>query len=207
MASAAIAIALLLVAVLSVPVPLWAARVSASFRRRVRPRGDASTADLGALRPGLRRLVVEGRRARRLIDALGPVAADYRRTLPYLNLFFADVRTCLDVRSARWVVTARQDYELAVSDVSRLLSSWRHALAELSETERVIVDDAGGSPGSVAALLDDGTRLPRSPIEAQRLRFCEGWEVEQLEDSLERIAEDLVRFEAALLDVRVGPYR
>lgn len=142
-----------------------------------------------------------------LIEALGPVAADYRKTLPYLNLFFADVRTCLDVRSARWVVLTRQDYELAVSDVAKLLVAWQAVADDLNETELLVVDSIGGCPTSVEALLDDGTRLPRSPIEAQRLRFCEAWEVERLEASLTRVAADLFRFEQSLLDAHVGPYR
>lgn len=208
MAGAAIAIALILVAIVSVPVPMWIAKTLASFSRRRRTALTSSGAALArSLHPGLRRLVEAGHRARTLIDGLGPIAADYRRTLPYVNLFFADVRTCLDVRSARWVVLARQDYELAVSDLARLLLRWRHAFEALGEDEALLADAAGGGPSSVAELLDDGTRLPRSPIEAQRLRFCEAWEVERLEASLERVAADLLRFEQALVDVHVGPYR
>lgn len=208
MAGAAIALALIVVIIFSIPWPLWMSRIAASFRRRRRT--DAamtSVAPSHGLRPGLRRLVDAGRRARLLIEALGPVAADYRKTLPYLNLFFADVRTSLDVKNARWVVLTRQDYELAVSDVAKLLVQWQAAADELNEPELLAVDSIGGCPTSVEALLEDGTRLPRTPIDAQRLRFCEAWEVERLEESLTRVAADLFRFEQSLLDAHVGPYR
>lgn len=207
MAGLAIAVALIVVAVLSVPVPLWASRVSASFRRR-RPRRQAhEIGGAGHLSKRLRELLRLGRSISEDVGALVPVAEDYRRTLPYLNLFFADVRSCLDVRSARWVVLARQDYELAVSDLARRLLAWRQALERLNEPEQMAVEAIGGAPGSVGELLDDGTRLPRTPIEAQRLRFCEAWEVERLERSLQEIADDLGNFEESLKAVHIAPYR
>ena len=157
------------------------------------------------LRPGLRRLIRCGRELVAIVEQLGPITAEYRRTLPYLSLFFADRQP--HVRRDRWVVEAREEFELAVCRVARALQRWHRAYEGLDGVGDEALARAGGVPLRAVTLLREGTRLPRDERDARRFRFCEDWEVDRLLDDLDAIADDLRAVDAALSAPAGGPYR
>lgn len=146
-----------------------------------------------------------GRELAAAIDDLGPVTLEYRRTLPFLSLFFADRQP--HVRRDRWVVEAREDFELGVCRVARALRRWHWAYDELDTAADEVLIRAGGVPLRAVGLLEEGTRLPRDERDARRFRFCEDWEVDRLLEDLEAIAVDLRAVDAALSAPAGGPYR
>jgi hypothetical protein len=203
-ASAAIALALLAVAIVAVPLRLWASRLASSVRSPRRApirRADAP----GHLAPGLRRLVRLGRELVAAVEQLRPITVEYRRTLPYLSLFFADDTPSR--RHDRWIRDSRESFEHAVSDVAIRLRRWHDVLTDLSGSELATLLRAGGHPHRALALLDDGTRLPKTYREARRFRFCEDWEVDRLLEDLDAIAGDMRGVDAALCAETGGPYR
>jgi hypothetical protein len=200
----AIALALLFVGVVCVPVRLWASRMGASFRRdRTIPGIDESAADstgLEGLRQRSRELLV-------LVQVLRRVAPEYRRTLPYVSLFFADPRQGLHVRRDRWIVGVRQDFEATIERLAALVRAWSATAETLDARERAALDAAGGVPRPLDALLDEVGGLPRTTVQARRWRFCEETELDELMGLVGTLADDLRRLELELSSVSAAPYR
>lgn len=205
-AAIGITLALLLVAVSAVPVRLWGSRLLGSLRPRRRPRRVVAMAP-AHLAPTLCRLVRAGRHAIAAIEELLPLGAEYRRTLPYVSLFFVERSAAPHVRRDRWVVRTREDFESGVGEVARRLRAWQRSVDGLAREEHEHVDAAGPEAQVVRALLEDGTRLPRSWAEARRFRFSGDPEAAQLLVDLERVAAALRDLETALLVPRRSPYR
>ncbi len=203
MASAAISLALILVALVALPLRLWASRIAGG---RSKPPSRIRRQPAPAhLRPALRRLVRCGRELVAAVEQLGPITAEYRRTLPYSSLFFAERNP--HVRRDRWVVQTREDFETAVCRVARSLQRWQLAYECLDGVSDEALVRAGGVPVRAVTLLREGSRLPRDERDARRFRFCEDWEVDRLLDDLDAIADELRAVDVALSAPHGGPYR
>ena len=202
MAGLAIALALLLVGVVCVPVRLWASRLEASSRRtrlRFGPCPDEQA--------GLEGLRAHGRALLELTEIIEGLAPEYRRTLPYVSLFFADPRQGLHVRRDRWIVAVRQDFEAAIERLAMLLRAWSRVADTLDLRERAALDAAGGMPRPVEVLLSEVGGLPRNTAEARRWRFCEDTELDVLTTLLDALADELHRLELELTAGGAPPYR
>jgi hypothetical protein len=198
----AIALALLIVGAVCVPVRLWASRIRVSSRRtqrRVAPTVD-ERAGIAGLRACSRDLLT-------VVSMLEQAAPEYRRTLPYVSLFFADPRQGLHVRRDRWIVAVRQDFETAIEELALQLRSWCSAAQGLDARERMILEAAGGVPRSLRALLRDVVGLPRNTAEARRWRFCEETELDALTRMLDELVDELRRLDLELSSRDASPYR
>jgi hypothetical protein len=200
----AIALALLLVGAVCVPVRLWASRMGASLRR-VRP--VESFDDEDAALTGLEGLRLRSRELLAVVQALHRIAPEYRRTLPYVSLFFADPRQGLHVRRDRWIVEVRQDFEATIERLGAVVRDWSTRLDGLDVRDRATLRAAGGVPVSLRTLLAEMGGLPRNTAEARRWRFCEDVELDELMATVDGLADDLRRLEQALSTESATPYR
>lgn len=205
MAGFAIALALLFVGVVSVPLRLWASRMGSSLRRQPRPvelirAAGRDVTGLEGLRNRSRDLLV-------VVDAFRRLAPEYRRTLSYVSLFFADPRQGLHIRRDRWIVGVRRDFEAVIEQLAALGRKWSSDADALDARERAILHAAGGVPGPLARLLSDVGGLPRTTAEARRFRFCEETELDELTAIVFELADDLRRLELGLSSVVRAPYR
>jgi hypothetical protein len=201
----AIALALLVVGIVCVPVRLWASRMGASLR------SGRTVEDLDADTPpdatGLSGLRQRGRALLVLAERLRGLAPEYRRTLPYVSLFFADPRQGLHVRRDRWIIGVRRDFEAAIERFATSARAWWSAAEALDGRDRAALEAAGGVPAPLHALLDEMGGLPRSVVEARRWRFCEETELDELMQVVGALVEDLRRLELDLSATGAKPYR
>jgi hypothetical protein len=203
-----IALMLVVVAVVCVPLRLWASRLRGSWRRpaaRVRRERTAMVLPRH-LSPGLRRMLRLGREAVEVIDTLGPITAEYRRTLPFVSLFFAESQGAPHVCRDRWIVEAREAFAGAIGDVAGLLWRWAELAERLPRREHLALQATGGLPPTLMGLVA-GAALPRTWGQARRFRFCEDQEVDHLVAALAVVAGELRNLEATLARRATSPYR
>ncbi len=196
MGALVIALCIIALSAVKVPVVVWVERAAGGRRWRPPPPRPAHGFDhLPDTLVELGRCTLE---IRSRIASLESVSAEFRRSLPFLDLFFAPAVANLRLGRARWVRQARESYEIAVHELGASLAAWFDLYEEARMDGRRLPCALVGAAQAIGMALEDPRLVPQTAAQAFRIRFSESPDVDRRDAALREIDRRLADAEDSL---------